>query len=198
MSHKSDHRITFAQSLLCSGISIVFSRTATAPADVMKTLTQVGIPQSKNGFIHLSKVLYKQEGLRCFFKGNLTGCLKLFPYSIIHYMVLGRIYWTFSDGLGRMSAVGSAMTGVTAGMAATVVTYPMDLIKTRIIVQPGYKQKHYKSIVNALYRVWKDEGFRQLYKGLYPTLAGIKTHYFVASKCYFSMNPRLHICFIPN
>lgn len=81
---KKDDRLTSSQEFLCVGFAGIFSKTVTSPLEVVKILSQVGTFHSKRGFIHSFLLIYQNEGLRAFWKGNMVSCLRLFPYSAIH------------------------------------------------------------------------------------------------------------------
>ena len=61
--------------------------------------------------------------------------------------------------------------GGSAGMIACALTYPLDLVRTRLAAQTT--TRHYDGLVNALFVIGRDEGARGLYRGLAPTLTGV-------------------------
>lgn len=63
------------------------------------------------------------------------------------------------------------MAGSLAGMVATVVTYPTDVIKTRLIVQ-NRLEPSYEGIVHAFYKIYHQEGLFALYRGVSPAILG--------------------------
>lgn len=63
------------------------------------------------------------------------------------------------------------MAGSLAGMVSTIVTYPTDLIKTRLIVQ-NMLEPSYKGILHAFSTVYQQEGFLALYRGVSLTVLG--------------------------
>uniref|UniRef100_A0A452SU18 Uncharacterized protein n=1 Tax=Ursus americanus TaxID=9643 RepID=A0A452SU18_URSAM len=63
------------------------------------------------------------------------------------------------------------MAGSLAGMVSTIVTYPTDLIKTRLIVQ-NLLQPSYRGILHAFSTVYQQEGFLALYRGVSLTVLG--------------------------
>lgn len=63
------------------------------------------------------------------------------------------------------------VAGGSAGMIACTLTYPLDLVRTRLAAQTT--TKHYSGLINALVTIGKEEGVRGLYRGLAPTLAGV-------------------------
>ena len=56
-------------------------------------------------------------------------------------------------------------------MIACALTYPLDLVRTRLAAQTT--TRHYDGLVNALFVIGRDEGARGLYRGLAPTLTGV-------------------------
>lgn len=86
MSHTGrDQRVTFAQTFVAGGIAGVASRTVTSPLDVVKILSQVGARETQNGFLRTFSQLYRNEGLRAFWKGNGMAALRLFPYNAVQF-----------------------------------------------------------------------------------------------------------------
>ena len=72
------------------------------------------------------------------------------------------------------------MAGSLAGMVSTVVTYPTDLIKTRLTVQ-NLLEPSYRGIFHAFSTVYQQEGFLALYRGVSLTVLG-KMELFTLSK----------------
>jgi len=67
-----------------------------------------------------------------------------------------------------------ALGAVAGGIGATAV-YPIDLVKTRMQNQRAVEasQRVYKNSWDCFSKVFKNEGFRGLYKGLGPQLVGV-------------------------
>ncbi|KAK9180198.1 hypothetical protein WN943_029405 [Citrus x changshan-huyou] len=58
-----------------------------------------------------------------------------------------------------------------AGITAASVTYPLDLVRTRLVAQT--KVIYYRGNCHALQTICRDEGILGLYKGLGATLLGV-------------------------
>lgn len=167
-----DHRITYLQSFLCGSTAGVLGRTVTAPLDVLKITCQV--KGSRTGMLSVCKQIYAMEGWRGFFRGNLSACVKIFPYYAVQVWSYKKFRWYIQDDLGRLNISGSVSAATLAVLSATVFTYPLDLIKTRLVVQPyGRHKTVYKGISHAFLSIIKTEGPRTLYNGLWPTLLGL-------------------------
>ncbi|KAM9324871.1 solute carrier family 25 member 43 [Gastrophryne carolinensis] len=170
-SLRRDPRLTSWQSSVCGGLAGLLSRSVTAPLDVAKILSQVGTYHSKHGFLATFRLLYRAEGLPAFWKGNLTACLRLLPYSAIQLSAYHRLSALFVDDLGQISPTKAIVAGSMAGMLAAVAIYPTDVIKTRLIVQNSMEPT-YQGIVHALTTVYYQEGLRALYRGVSLSILG--------------------------
>uniref|UniRef100_A0A803W270 Solute carrier family 25 member 43 n=2 Tax=Ficedula albicollis TaxID=59894 RepID=A0A803W270_FICAL len=100
-------------------------------------------------------------------------CLNFFIVSLIVFLlcVCFRLVALFMDDLGHISHWRAIMAGSLAGMVATVVTYPSDVIKTRLIVQ-NRLEPSYEGILHAFYKIYHQEGLRALYRGVSPAILG--------------------------
>ncbi|CAG8441703.1 3128_t:CDS:2 [Ambispora leptoticha] len=79
-----------------------------------------------------------------------------------------------------------SLAGAVAGCVSSIVTCPLDVVKTRLqnqndnIAKGMYNGNHirgaampiYKGTGGTLRRIWREEGIRGLYRGLGPTLYG--------------------------
>jgi len=61
--------------------------------------------------------------------------------------------------------------GGLSGITAASITYPLDLVRTRLAAQTN--NIYYRGISHALYSICRCEGVKGLYKGLGPTLMGV-------------------------
>ncbi|KAJ0915060.1 putative mitochondrial carrier domain protein [Helianthus annuus] len=171
-------------------ISGAISRTVTSPLDVIKIRFQVQLeptttftllsknvygPSKYTGMIQASKDIFREEGLSGFWRGNVPALLMVMPYTAIQFMVLHQVK-TFASGSSKsdhiqLSPYLSFMSGALAGCAATVGSYPFDLIRT-ILASQG-EPKIYPNMRSTFVDIMKTRGFRGLYAGLSPTLVEI-------------------------
>ncbi|KAN0018635.1 hypothetical protein ACTFIU_008563 [Dictyostelium citrinum] len=87
-----------------------------------------------------------------------------------------------------VEALGHAIAGGVAGMAAIALTYPFSTVSTRLQVQQKKQQQGhqseittipYKNSVDAFKRIIKEENWKTLYSGLKSALIGIGASSFV-------------------
>jgi solute carrier family 25 protein 43 len=170
-----DDRLTFTQSFVSGGIAGVASRTITSPLDVVKILAQVGTKDTKQGFLKSFGNIYKNEGLKGFWKGNGIACVRLFPYNAVQFATFTKLKVILADpNTGKINPMNSMIAGSVGGISATVVTYPTDMVKTRLTVAHSDPSKSkYKSIFHAFKVIAQEEGFWAFYKGMSTSIIGV-------------------------
>ncbi|KAJ1395368.1 Mitochondrial carrier protein [Sesbania bispinosa] len=145
-------------------ISGGISRTVTSPLDVIKIRFQA------------SRDILREEGVQGFWRGNVPALLMVMPYTAIQFTVLHKLK-TFASGSSKsenhvnLSPYLSYVSGALAGCAATVGSYPFDLLRT-ILASQG-EPKVYPSMRSAFGDIIQTRGFQGLYAGLSPTLVEI-------------------------
>ncbi|KAL9250410.1 Mitochondrial thiamine diphosphate carrier 2-like protein [Drosera capensis] len=172
-------------------LSGAVSRTVTSPLDVIKIRFQVQLepttswallqrnlygPSKYTGMLQATKDIFREEGLRGFWRGNVPALLMVMPYTSIQFAVLHR-FKTYMAGSSktedhiRLSPYLSYISGAVAGCAATIGSYPFDLVRT-ILASQG-EPKVYPNMRSAFVGIWTTRGLRGLYNGLSPTLVEI-------------------------
>ncbi|XP_027338420.1 mitochondrial thiamine diphosphate carrier 2-like isoform X1 [Abrus precatorius] len=172
-------------------ISGAISRTVTSPLDVIKIRFQVQLeptsswtllrkdlstPSKYTGMLQASKDILREEGIQGFWRGNVPALLMVMPYTAIQFTVLHKLK-SFASGSSKtenhinLSPYLSYMSGALAGCAATVGSYPFDLLRT-ILASQG-EPKIYPNMRTALVDILQARGFQGLYAGLSPTLVEI-------------------------
>ena len=69
---------------------------------------------------------------------------------------------------------GNFVAGISGGLVSSFLTHPLDLVLTRMQAQDG-RTSHiprYKNTLSALISIVKNEGYLNLYAGIYPALLG--------------------------
>lgn len=167
------------------------SRTVTSPLDVIKIRFQVQLepttqwallrrdayaPSKYTGMLQASKDIFREEGWPGFWRGNVPALLMVMPYTAIQFTVLHKLK-SLASGSSKsedhinISPYLSYVSGALAGCAATVGSYPFDLLRT-ILASQG-EPKIYPNMRSALTDILKTRGIRGLYAGLTPTLIEI-------------------------
>lgn len=157
------------KSFLSGGIGSVAAKTVTAPFSRVTILMQIQSTniRPKTAF-QIGKEIFKQDGIRAFWRGNFASCLHRFPYSGITFLVQDRVSGTLVQSDFPKPAV-DFTSGAVAGGVAACMTYPLDVVRLRLSSQTGPKP-HYCGICDVINRIALDQGTRGFYKGLAPTL----------------------------
>ncbi|KAK8466060.1 hypothetical protein PHAVU_009G246900 [Phaseolus vulgaris] len=172
-------------------LSGAVSRTVTSPLDVIKIRFQVQLEPTSSwnslrkdftttskytGMVQASKDIFREEGMRGFWRGNVPALLMVMPYTSIQFTVLHMLK-SYASGSSKtenhmsLSPYLSYMSGAIAGSAATLGSYPFDLLRT-ILASQG-EPKVYPNMRTAFVDIVQTRGFPGLYAGLSPTLVEI-------------------------
>jgi len=108
-----------------------------------------------------------------YFKGNGTNVVRIFPYSAVQF---ASYEWfaqlLLPEGTNDLTPLLRLTAGALAGLTSVIITYPLDLVRTRLSVQTSNELK-YKGIKDAFTLIYKQEGVLALYKGTNATLMGV-------------------------
>ncbi|KAF8402663.1 hypothetical protein HHK36_010752 [Tetracentron sinense] len=169
-------------------IAGVAAKTVTAPLDRIKLLMQthgvrVGQESAKKAisFIEAITLISKEEGIKGYWKGNLPQVIRIIPYSAVQLFAYETYKKLFRGEDGELSIVGRLAAGAFAGMTSTFVTYPLDVLRLRLAVEPGYR-----TMSEVALNMLRDEGIASFYKGLGPSLLGIAP-YIAVNFCIFDL-----------
>ncbi|KAI4525545.1 mitochondrial carrier [Schizophyllum commune Loenen D] len=181
---------------------------ATCPLDVIKTKLQAqrfiqGQP-GYLGIIDTIKYIGKTDGFRGYYRGLGPTILGYLPTWAIYFSVYDGVKTYFGEApLGeetheRLYPAAQPkgyqpvmrehpwslhiLSAMGAGMASTVCTTPLWVIKTRFMTQaPG--EVRYRHTLDAARTIYRTEGLSAFYRGLLPSLLGI-THVTVQFPLY--------------
>lgn len=65
------------------------------------------------------------------------------------------------------------IAGAGAGLVSSIVTCPLDVVKTQLQAQHSARTaKEYEGVQLTVVRIWRQSGFQGFYRGLGPTLGG--------------------------
>ncbi|XP_077238690.1 thylakoid ADP,ATP carrier protein, chloroplastic-like isoform X5 [Tasmannia lanceolata] len=168
------------------------AKTLTAPLDRVKLLMQCivqthgvrfveGTTTKGIGFIEAITLIGKEEGIKGYWKGNLPQVIRIIPYSAVQLFAYETYKKLFRGKDGELSVVGRLAAGACAGMTSTFVTYPLDVLRLRLAVEPGCK-----TMSEVALNMLRDEGIGSFYRGLGPSLLGIAP-YIAVNFCIFDL-----------
>ncbi|XP_065165542.1 solute carrier family 25 member 32 [Atheta coriaria] len=158
------------------------------PLDLMKIRFAVSdgrsaVPQysSLTGAFY---TIVKKEGVRGLYRGvapNVWGSGSGWGCYFLFYNAIKN--WIQADDADQpLGAKLHMLTAAEAGVLTLLVTNPIWVVKTRLCLQyesdlkvTGTKHTYYKGMVDALVKIYQEEGVRGYYRGFIPGMFGV-TH----------------------
>jgi len=192
IGHKKDKGLFVFPSvkhLIAGGFAGAVSRTCVSPLERLKILYQVQSSHDVKykGIWNSLRTIGREEGIGGYFKGNGTNVIRMFPYSAVQFAAYEQFKKAMikpgHDDLTPATRLGA---GAAAGITSVTVTYPLDLIRTRLSVQTSQNFK-YNGIANCAIVIVRSEGLLALYKGVFPTVLGIAPYVGLNFMCYETM-----------
>lgn len=182
--------------LLAGGVAGAISKTCTAPLARLTILFQLQGMHTDAASLKKASIwqeasrIVREEGFRAFWKGNLVTIAHRLPYSSISFYAFERYKNVLQLILGVESQGENITTdlcirllgGGVAGITAASVTYPLDLVRTRLAAQTNVI--YYRGIWHALQTISREEGIVGLYKGMAATLLGVGPNLAISFSVY--------------
>ena len=112
--------------------------------------------------------MWRNEGVRGFFKGNGVNIVRIAPFSAFEFFFYDFYKKQLFQGENSGNWAKLCCGGLT-GMTASTLTYPLDLIRTKLAIHVADSTIK-PSIYSVGKQIVKETGFTGLYKGLPATL----------------------------
>ncbi|CAE8596793.1 unnamed protein product, partial [Polarella glacialis] len=117
--------------------------------------------------------IFEQEGHRGLFRGHGATLLRVVPYSAISYTVFDPYKASLRQNVPGFGDVQVRfVAGAGAGATATMLTYPLDMLRARMAAHCG-REAAYDGYTHAVSQIARTESVLALWSGLRPTLLGI-------------------------
>eukprot|EP00899_Mesostigma_viride_P020114 jgi/Mesvir1/28103/Mv04687-RA.1 len=184
----SDDKKKKAGDVAAGAIAGGISRFAVGPLDVVKIRLQLQLEPTARicavtgarmakytGIGQAMRTIVREEGIRALWKGTIPGQLMTIPYTATQFAMLEE-FRKLADSTGasqneRLAPLLPFAAGAFAGASATLVSYPLDLVRTQMAAQG--EPKRYPTMIAVATNVVKRSGFQGLYSGLLPTFLEI-------------------------
>jgi len=157
--------------LVAGGVAGAVSRTCTAPLDRLKVFLQV---HGKHHYSSIGKCLrhmLNEGGVLSLWRGNGINVVKIAPESALKFMAYEQIKRLIRHNSNRELGLHERfLAGSMAGGISQTVIYPLEVLKTRLALR---KTGQYKGIMDAVNKIYAQEGMRSFYRGYLPNLLGI-------------------------
>ncbi|TYI89936.1 hypothetical protein E1A91_D03G087600v1 [Gossypium mustelinum] len=165
--------------LISGAIAGAVSRTCVAPLETIRTHLMVG--SSGSSTLEVFNDIMQTDGWKGLFRGNFVNVIRVAPSKAIELFAFDTVNKQLSPTPGEEPKIpipSSLVAGACAGVSSTLLTYPLELIKTRLTIEKNM----YDGILDAFLKILQKEGPGELYRGLAPSLIGVipyaATNYF--------------------
>ena len=176
---------------LAGGLAGALAKTCTAPLDRLKIIMQTsGASQQSaaakaavsGGLVPAFMAIGKSEGLAGYWRGNTPQVARVLPYSATMLFAYDFYKKKYTDKkTGELSVPGRLLAGASAACTATIVTYPLDIIRLRLSVDPTTT-----NMVAVFKNIMREEGVMAFAKGLPATCLSIAP-YSALNFCAFDL-----------
>lgn len=186
MKKVSGDREHWTQHAFASSCGEVAACLVRVPTAVVTQNMQVGRYASLNQALSAT---YANGGLSAFYVGYGTTVAREIPFSFIQFPIYEFFKKTWSSWQGEeTNPLQGATCGSAAGAIASALTTPLDVAKTRIMLeQPGEGGiKRYTGAMQTLALIKNEEGAAALFKGLVPRVTWITIGGFIFFGAYES------------
>lgn len=167
------------------GVAGAVSRTVVSPLERLKILFQVQNAGRSEYKLSVGKALgkmWREEGWRGFMRGNGTNCIRIVPYSAVQFGSYNFYKKNFFEQYpgADLAPVTRLVCGGIAGITSVTLTYPLDIVRTRLSIQTASfaglttTAKVHPGMWSTMTTMYKTEGgVRALYRGIIPTVTGV-------------------------
>jgi len=155
--------------LLFGAISGGVSRTVTAPLEQLRVLYQTMYTKTQTPTVMkgLSQI-YNQHGFTSLFRGNSISVVMNMLEQSMRFSIIEYSKTHFEDEFGHIPPHNLLLIGVMTGILSTLILYPMDVIRIRVISTENRENKH--KVYNMVKNMYKTTGIKGFYSGLSPHL----------------------------
>ena len=156
---------------LAAGVlSTVVVRTLLAPMERIKLEYQLNRSMLPVGAA-FRKVM-AAEGARGFWRGNAINLMRVCPYKAINFAAFdayrGVAVALSPGGPHDVDKALLAAAGAAAGVTSVCSCFPMDVVRTRLLVAGGMRK--YGGLQNCVRRMFQKEGIGGFYRGFLPAI----------------------------
>ncbi|GET87372.1 mitochondrial ornithine carrier protein-like protein [Leishmania tarentolae] len=167
-------RPTLPQILLSGCSSGVAATVCLTPFELVKCRMQaddsMGHRQYR-GSLDCAQRVFRESGVKGLYKGGFAMLCREVPGSVVWCGTYDTLKsWMTPEGMPTKSLPlwKLMVAGGCSGVAFWTALYPLDVVKTRIQVDPPYEKLR---LWEAIMRVYQSEGLRSLYRGWSLTAA---------------------------
>ncbi|KAL0961227.1 hypothetical protein HGRIS_006193 [Hohenbuehelia grisea] len=158
--------------MISASVAEVAACLVRVPTEVVKTRMQtLAYGATGQSSYSAAKLILLAEGLRGFYQGFGTTIMREIPFTSLQFPLYEFLKLRLSSYLGRrpLRAHEAAVCGSVAGGFAAAVTTPLDVLKTRVMLDIRDPSKAASiSLHSRLRSIYTTEGVGALFAGVVP------------------------------
>lgn len=117
------------------------------------------------GTLDAFRTIYKEEGIRAFYRGLVPSLFGLVHVGI-HFPVYEKLKQIFHCDGNQSGVLGRLIMALSfSKMIALTITYPHEIVRTRMQIQPARDRKRQARLVESVIKIYRKEGMRGFYAG---------------------------------
>lgn len=150
--------------LLASALGSLTSSLLKVPLEVLKQGIQADLYSTiGSAILHI----YAHEGIAGYYKGSSVTILRDTIWNSVSYMLYEYFVLLYQQRYGGVGDRAMVILGAVAGIVSSVITQPLDVAKTKIMVYINFNNVKY-SFVNRLKKriLWSTRAYSPLYSAL--------------------------------
>lgn len=168
-----------ASDLIAGASAGVVSRSLVAPLDLVKIRLQMVTGRTQwttvGGLADTAAIVRRtfiQEGLAGFWGGNIAALQLYAAFGAVQFATFGPVK-TALQPWSPSPAVNDFIAGATAGAAATTLTFPLDVLRSRGAVLGCFRREHTMRHMLACLVARPRQTVGDMYRGLTPALISV-------------------------
>lgn len=163
---------TIMERFACGAMAGAVSQTAIYPLETAKTRLAVSRLGAYRGIFHCLGNIVKYDGVPKLFRGLGPSILGIIPYAGVDMATFNLLKdnWLHNNPGQVPSPMMILAFGSTSGMMGQLISYPLQLIRTKLQVQgsPGHPNGMYTGGWDCFRQIVTHQGFLGLYRGIAP------------------------------
>lgn len=176
----------FVVNFLAGGVSGAVAKTATAPIERVKLIIQTQDANPKilsgevpryTGIINCFTRVSSEQGIKAFWRGNLTNIIRYFPTQAFNFAFKDSIKAMFpkvdKQTEGFKFFMINVASGGLAGAGSLCIVYPLDYARTRLASDVGGAERQFNGLADCLKKTVQLGGPMALYNGIGVSIVGI-------------------------
>ncbi|MCJ1309044.1 Mitochondrial dicarboxylate transporter [Agyrium rufum] len=153
------------------GSASCFAATVTHPLDLVKVRLQTRAPDGPKGMLGTFTHILRSDGILGLYKGLSASLLRQLTYSTTRFGAYEELKQattnkTTPPSLPHLIAISSA-----SGFLGGIVGNPADVLNVRMqndASLPAAQRRYYRNAADGLIRMTREEGWRSLFRGVWP------------------------------